>query len=237
MGTFQALKIETEAEGASWSAIKRAKKFAELHNLPLYLKIGGVEAKTDIRKASDLAIGGIIAPMVESLFALEKFDDASRNLNFKWRALTIESITAFRDIEAIASEAKNRGISGLTFGRGDFSASLGIKGSEDSNDINAYAQHFIDVAHSEGLPTSIGGNLTKKSILNLRQANLSPTYIESRRVIIPWTNSGPNEMITEFENAINFEKSLLESEIDSLKQKIEMNQDRILLLNSRLNTN
>jgi len=41
--------------------------------LDLTVKIGGVEAKTDFNLSIDIGVDSVVAPMVESEFALSKF--------------------------------------------------------------------------------------------------------------------------------------------------------------------
>lgn len=233
--SIKAIKIETEAEGASWEQIEFVKELADEIDTPLYLKIGGVEAKTDIRRAKELGIAGVIAPMVESTFALEKFDEATANLGFEWRALTIESITAMRDLEAITIEAKSRGIDGLTLGRGDFSASLGLKGSEDSPEVNEYVKYFIDVVKDSGLHVSIGGNVTIKSIDNLAAIRAEANFLETRRVIFPWHHGFEKINAEEiFAEAIDWEIQAIEKmNVQSLGDSLA-NLERVRLLKSRL---
>ena len=65
-----AVKAEFEAEGASFRDLLRLRRFTAEQNIPLYLKIGGVEALRDLKDALDLSVDGVIAPMVESPFGV-----------------------------------------------------------------------------------------------------------------------------------------------------------------------
>ena len=70
---LHAVKAEFEAEGASFRDLIRLRRLTAQQNIPLYLKIGGVEALRDITDALDLGVDGLIAPMVESPFGVVKF--------------------------------------------------------------------------------------------------------------------------------------------------------------------
>ena len=54
----------------------RLKDVTSFVGLPIIIKIGGVEAVTDIYEALSLGVGGIIAPMSETAFSTSKFLDA-----------------------------------------------------------------------------------------------------------------------------------------------------------------
>jgi len=65
-----AVKAEFEAEGSSFRDLLRLRRLTAQQNIPLYLKIGGVEALRDLKDALDLGVDGLIAPMVESPFGV-----------------------------------------------------------------------------------------------------------------------------------------------------------------------
>ena len=107
-GVFE-IKAEYENEGSRQVELMRLKDVAEKVNLPIILKIGGVEAVTDIYNALSLGVRGIIAPMAETAYAASKFLDAidtfipednQKDIEF---AINIETITAYNNIEEILS--------------------------------------------------------------------------------------------------------------------------------------
>ena len=50
------------------------KRITELCGLQSFVKIGGCEAKTDLYNCVKLGVNGVIAPMIETPFALLKFN-------------------------------------------------------------------------------------------------------------------------------------------------------------------
>ena len=74
-GVFE-IKAEYENEGSRQTELMRLKDIAEKLDLPIILKIGGVEAVTDMYNALALGVKGIIAPMAETGFAASKFLNA-----------------------------------------------------------------------------------------------------------------------------------------------------------------
>ena len=57
-----AVKAEFEAEGASFRDLIKLRRLTAQQNVPLYLKIGGVEALRDIKDALDIDVDGLILP-------------------------------------------------------------------------------------------------------------------------------------------------------------------------------
>ena len=72
---LEGVKAEFEAEGSSFRDLVRLRRITNKLNIPLYLKIGGVEALRDVKDSLEIGVDGLIAPMVESAFALKKFLD------------------------------------------------------------------------------------------------------------------------------------------------------------------
>ena len=67
------LKAEFEAEGSRMNELMRLKEVASNAGLSIALKIGGAEAITDIFEAQKIGISAIVAPMIESPYALSKY--------------------------------------------------------------------------------------------------------------------------------------------------------------------
>ena len=68
-----AIKAEFEAEASRMIELLRLKDVTSSVGLPLIMKIGGVEAITDIYNCLIIGVAGIVAPMAETPYALSKF--------------------------------------------------------------------------------------------------------------------------------------------------------------------
>src|SRR3989344_7602665 len=68
-----AIKAEFEAEGSRLNELMRLKDISEKAGLGIVLKLGGAEAVTDLFEAQMLGVEGIVAPMIESSYALKKY--------------------------------------------------------------------------------------------------------------------------------------------------------------------
>ena len=67
------IKSSFEDEGVQFNELIRLKQLCNLSNIIFNIKIGGCEAISDINNCMLLDTDGIVAPMIESPFALEKF--------------------------------------------------------------------------------------------------------------------------------------------------------------------
>lgn len=132
------LKLEFEAEGATYKEAVILRELSKKIGLNLIIKIAGCEAIRDLYDTKALNADIIVAPMIESKFALKKFCNAilevfcDDNINKKKFFINIESITGFKNIDEILSSEEFDLISGIIFGRTDFVNSIGIK-KEDVN--------------------------------------------------------------------------------------------------------
>jgi 4-hydroxy-2-oxoheptanedioate aldolase len=168
-GVFE-IKAEYENEGSRDTELMRLKDVAEKANLPIILKIGGVEAVTDIYNALALGVKGIIAPMAETAFAASKFlnaintfvpEDNRKDIEF---ALNIETITAYNNLEEILSLNNINILSSLTVGRVDFSASLGAdRNFSNSDEMFKLCKTIFTKAKKASLKTALGGAISLES--------------------------------------------------------------------------
>ena len=108
-GVFE-LKAEFEAEGSRMEEMMRLRDIANRADLPIILKIGGAEAVTDIYNGIILGVEGLIAPMVETPYAVYKYLGVIENLinpdnrDYIDFAINIETKTAVENIDEILLE-------------------------------------------------------------------------------------------------------------------------------------
>lgn len=165
-GVFE-IKAEYENEGSRQVELMRLKDVAEKVNLPIILKIGGVEAITDIYEALSLGVKGIIAPMAETGYAVSKFlgaidtfipEDNQKDIEF---AVNIETITAYENIDDIMKLESLHLLNSITVGRVDFTGSLGTDRSfANSDKMLEYCTEIFQKAREKGLRTALGGAIS-----------------------------------------------------------------------------
>ena len=129
------IKQSFEDEGALHQDILTMRRITELCNLKLSVKIGGCEAKTDINFCNNIGVNGIVAPMVETKFAFQKFIESVIDLeNIKFY-INIESKTAYKNLSDILESPSSKLISGIVIGRSDLVKSYGYS-KDQVNDMD-----------------------------------------------------------------------------------------------------
>lgn len=186
------IKAEYENEGSRQDELMRLKDVAGKVDLPIIIKIGGVEAITDIYNAITLGVSGIIAPMAETKFAVSKFanaiesfvsEDNRKDIEF---AFNVETITAYNNIDDILSLDNMNSLSGVTIGRVDFTASMEKdRDFADSDEMLEYCTEIFQKSRAKGLKCGLGGAISSNSaefIKSLVSQNLIDKY-ETRKIV------------------------------------------------------
>jgi 4-hydroxy-2-oxoheptanedioate aldolase len=229
------IKQSFEDEGALLEDIKTIRKLTKLNNLKLSVKIGGCEAKSDIHECRYMEVDGIVAPMVETEFALQKFIESVSHISGIKFYVNIESKTAYENIDKILDSPSAKMLSGIVVGRSDFVKSYGHdKSFVNSDFIFEKTYEIMKKAKSYGLETLMGGNLSPKSvefISKLKSENLID-YVETRNVIIKVDDvSNLENSIT---SAIEFETIWLDYKSKKYKEISDSYYSRSQTLKERL---
>jgi 4-hydroxy-2-oxoheptanedioate aldolase len=186
------IKAEYENEGSRQDELMRLKDIAEKVNLPIIIKIGGVEAITDIYNSLTLGVKGIIAPMAETKFAVSKFinavntfvaEDNRESIDF---AINVETITSYNNIDDILSLENINTLHGITIGRVDFTSSMEKDRSfADSDEMLELCTNVFEKAKAKGLKCGLGGAISADSanfIKSLVNQDLIEKY-ETRKIV------------------------------------------------------
>lgn len=197
-GVFE-IKAEFEAEGSRMEELMRLKDITTFAGLPIILKIGGVEAVTDVYNALSIGVKGIIAPMVETPFALSKYlnmiktmiaEDNAKDIYF---AFNVETITAFNNLDKMLDLPDIFYLSSVTFGRVDFVNSFGL-GREQINSpvMLKYCEGTFKkfkalgyVYLENGFKTALGGGISKEALSFIEALNSVLDKFETRKVVFP----------------------------------------------------
>jgi 4-hydroxy-2-oxoheptanedioate aldolase len=239
-GVFE-IKAEYENEGSRQTELMRLKDIAEKLDLPIILKIGGVEAVTDIYNALALGVKGIIAPMAETGFAASKFlnaihtfvpEDNQKDIEF---AINIETITAYKNLDEILSLEKLNLLTSLTIGRVDFGGSLGADRSFSNSDkMLNYCKEIFQKAKNKNLKTALGGAIATEAIPFIKTLNseeLIDKY-ETRKLV--YHKDGIKNIEKGLPIGVKFELMWLKSKRRYYHRVRDEDEKRIQMLEKRI---
>jgi len=237
-----ATKAEFEAEGTRTDELLRLLEIAHRAGVSIALKVGGCEAIRDLLEAKQFGVRYIIAPMVETPYALTKYIQAkSKVFNEEERSevdflFNLETITAFTHLEEMASIASaDKGCNGLVFGRVDFAGSLGLgRGGIESDAVTSKAEHAAAVCREAGLDFVIGGAVSIDALPNLKRLNaVHLTRFETRKVVFEADALNRECLEVALKDAVHFELLWLLNKRDYYGFIYKEDETRIEMLESR----
>ena len=186
------LKAEFESEAARMNELMRLKEIVGSAGLGLVIKIGGPEAISNMFDAQHLGVTGLIAPMVESAYAMKKYleaidkyfpADVRKRINF---GVNIETIQGFQNLGEILKLKNIRLIDTITLGRVDMTGSLGLSRYDiNSDQVYEIAEKMFTLAKKKGFRTTMGGGIAKEAtpfIKKLASKKLLDRF-ETRKVV------------------------------------------------------
>lgn len=185
------VKAEFEAEGARMEEAIRLKEVVTRAGLDLTIKIGGCEALKDMYEARTIGVSAIVAPMIESSYALKKFinstklafpQDEREEMNF-W--INIETITGFNNVDSMLELPEAEDLAGIVLGRADMAGSMGLT-REDINceEIFNIANTLASKALKHNKKFGVGGSVSARSLPFFTRLPQGSLYkFETRKII------------------------------------------------------
>ncbi len=155
------IKISFEDEGALYNEIVSMRNLTAMAGMELSIKIGGCEAKRDIVDCIDVNCDTIVAPMVETNFALTKFIKSLECYNYKkGKGFNLETIQAYNNLHSIDLSV----VDFVTLGRVDFVSSMNMdRTSVDTDMILNIAINIFTKARTNNTKCYLGGAISINS--------------------------------------------------------------------------
>lgn len=178
------LKSGTEIEDMSFPEIVFLRKVSQ-GIVPLVIKIGGPEARQDMRACLSAQVDVILAPMVESVYALSNFVSTIQEISEEEErkepqlAINLETAQALRHFDDMLESTSFAFLSQVTVGRGDLSKSMHL--SVDDDEVIAATNSVVSKVNRRGYVSSVGGGLNLKTIGDI-SARITTARFNSRHV-------------------------------------------------------
>jgi 4-hydroxy-2-oxoheptanedioate aldolase len=230
------MKQSFEDEGVLLNDVVAFKRVTEICGLQSFVKIGGCEAKSDLYNCIRMGINGVISPMVETPFALDKFITMMKDYpNRADSYVVIESKTAYENIDSILENGQGH-LKGIIVGRSDFSKSYNLNKSEvDSSFIYDKVEDILTKAKRYSYITTMGGNVSTRSTKFVKDTFTKGLLdrIETRNVVIGLNKSNIVNIDNNIQKALDFEIEWLQYKL-SISSKLSADySERIGLLKNR----
>ncbi len=234
-----AIKAEFEAEGARMDELISLRELVVRADLGFVIKIGGCEAVHDMNQGKLLGATGMMAPMIETSFAMSKFATAAKRVygddinTVEW-IINAETKTCHANYKSIMEEGKGF-LNAVTVGRSDLSASMGIKRKDiESEAVFEATKDLLLMSKNAGCTTNFGGNIGIESVPFIKGLKEIADRFETRKVVVTMDDDDKH-LKKAIVKALNFELLYLlnkrtyytrlscedEARIERMKQQLE----------------
>ena len=236
------IKAEFEAEGTRMEEALRLKEVVTLAGLDLFIKIGGCEAIKDMFDARTIGVKGIVAPMIESEYAMSKYIKATHfvfpeeertNMEF---LLNLETKTGLEHLDAMINHPCFAEITGIVLGRVDMTGSMELTREDiNSEPIFDIANRLCQKMQISGKKMVIGGGVSAQSLpFFKRLPDGSLTKFETRKIIFDAQASLKDPNADKgILKAVGFELMWLKNKRDFYGMIYKEDEARIFMLEAR----
>jgi len=236
------IKAEFEAEGTRMEEALRLKEVITKAGLDLTIKTGGCEAIKDMFDARSIGVSRIVAPMVETPYALKKYLEATHLVfpSDEWShvdfLINIETIDGFNNFDKMLALPKINELKGIVLGRVDLTGSMGLN-RDNINDEKVFniAKELFRKAHLANMECVIGGGVSAHSLPFFKNlpSESSVNRYETRKVIFECPAALNENADKGILKAVGFELMWLKNKRDFYKLIFEEDKQRIEMLQVR----
>lgn len=236
------VKAEFEAEGTRTEELMRLRDISLQAGVDFTLKIGGGDAIRDMYDARSVGVDHLLAPMIESPFALQKYlksvqsvfpADERESMDFLINVETVGTVELFEEMLKIPEIDQ---LDGIVVGRGDLVESLGYPRTEVDNDkVFDLTLKILTLSKQKGLETIIGGGVSANSLSFLRKlpSGLLDRY-ETRKICFACPEALGESAVKGIELALEFELYWLSNKRNYYRAISLEDSKRIDVLEKRL---
>mgnify|MGYP001151484783 CR=1 FL=1 len=241
-GCLWGVKAEFEAEGTRFLELIELARIARRSGTRLAVKVGGAEAVRDLDELKRVGVEAVIAPMIESAYAVKKNIDSIERV-FAGSAsppqflINFETSGAWENrVEILESVASSPQIRGIVFGRVDFSLSTGLKRDDINQQSVLEVALFLatELARADKLFV-IGGGVSELSFPFLAEAQaVRLDRFETRKVVFNAAQTlAFEERASLIRQAMRFEIAWLRFKREQASSVLHEDEDRVKMLEER----
>ena len=236
--SVESIKAEFEAEGTRLEEALRLKEIITKAGLDLTIKIGGCEAIKDMYDARAIGASTIVAPMIESSYALKKYTQAidfvfpQEERNQIKFLINIETISGFKNLDDIINSSEFCKIDGIILGRSDMTGSMGLnKDCVDNDEVLNMAKITSLNMKKLSKDMVIGGNVSALSLEFFKKIPYLSRF-ETRKVIFnrEILNKNPLKSLSK---ALEFELMWQKNKLEFHEMMLNKDKIRLKLLKER----
>lgn len=183
------IKAEFEAEGTRLEEALRLKEVVTKAGLDLTIKVGGCEAIKDMYDARTIGVKTIVAPMIETPYAMKKYvkathfvfpEEERKEIKF---LINTETITGYNNLSDIIASKDFAEISGVVLGRVDMTGSMGLTREDiNSDEIFNIANNMSEKMMKVNKDFVIGGGVSAASLPFFKKLPYLSRF-ETRKII------------------------------------------------------
>lgn len=234
-----AVKAEFEAEGTRPDELLRLLDLTRRADLKVALKIGGCEAVSDLLASKLYGVDHVIAPMIETRYALSKYIDA-RNKTYGEDTggtkflFNLETESTLGNLDAMLPLAAE-GVDGIVFGRVDFTLSRGLpRKAVNTREISDAVLVAAQACADNDLELVVGGSVSPEAIDALREfRKIRLDRFETRKIVFDGGAAEAADIEDGIANAVAFELAWLENKRDYYRAAAEEDSARIRMMQER----
>ena len=236
-----AIKAEFEAEGSRTDELVMLNEVVFRADMNLIIKIGGCEAVRDLDQCRLLGATGMMAPMIETSFAMEKYVGALKKVYDEDELKDIEVIinaetkTCQQNFDSIMEAGKGV-LDTIAIGRVDLSASMGLSRDViNGEEVFEKTKDFAVRARKGGLTVGFGGGISFDAIPFIVRMYDMIDKFESRKVVFRADNN-EKRLRDGILKAMEFEVLYLKNKCEFYDRMAKEDFNRMQMLEKRVMT-
>ncbi|MCR5485318.1 MAG: aldolase [Clostridiales bacterium] len=233
-----AVKAEFEAEGSRTDELVMLNEIVYRADMDLYVKIGGCEGIRDLDQCRLLGASGIMAPMIETPFAMKKFVAAANKVygdrldSMEW-IINAETKTCRENLDDILEVGKGF-LNTVSIGRVDLSGSMGLTRAEINGDEVFEATCDIATRSKKaGYNVNFGGGISFDAIPFIIRMYGYTDRFETRKIVFRASNDEKTLKLGIL-TAMEFEILYLKNKCAFYNRMASEDAQRLVMLEKRL---